>query len=428
MSTVSKLLQDVELPRMIRMEQRFPRPCIDDVEAAVREELHKPEIWSRIQPGMEIAVGVGSRGITNYGRIIRTLTDEIKAAGAHPFIVASMGSHGGASEEGQREILKGYGITEEAMGCPLKIGTATKVIGETEEGLPVQIDAYAAEADGIIVVNRFKAHTAFTGPYESGLMKMLAIGLAKQPGADYCHDRGFGHMAEMVPLFGKAIIRFSRLLFGVGIVENAYDETCILQAIPAEKIQEEEPKLLLLAKENMSRILIPAADVLVVHEIGKNISGDGMDPNVSGTFATPYAKGGIKAQRVAVLNIARESHGNTIGWGMADVSTKKAFKEFDPEKTYPNSLTCRVTQVSKIPMIFANDRECIQAAIKTCSDIDRKQVKLVYIKNTLHMKEIWISEALIKEAKGLEQASLAGEPEELRFDEEGNLRAEAYFH
>ena len=427
MSTVSRLLQDVKLPRMIRMEQTFSRPIIEKVEEEVKKEIHKPEVWDRIQPGMKIAVGVGSRGIANYRQIIRTLVDEIKAAGAHPFLVAAMGSHGGASEEGQREILKGYGITQETMDCPLKIGTATKVIGKTEEGLPVQIDAYAAEADGIIVVNRFKAHTAFTGPYESGLMKMLAIGLAKQPGADYCHDRGFGHMAEMVPLFGKAIIRFSSLLFGVGIVENAYDETCILQAIPAEKIEEEEPKLLLKAKENMSRILIPSTDVLVVHEIGKNISGDGMDPNVSGTFATPYASGGIKAQRVAVLNIAQESHGNTIGWGMADVSTKKAFQQFEPEKTYPNSLTCRVTQVSKIPMIFANDRECIQAGIKTCSDIDRKQVKIVYIKNTLHMKEIWISEALIEEAAKLDQALLVGEPEELRFDEEGNLKAEEYF-
>ncbi len=421
MSTVSRILKQVKLPKMIKISQEFPRPRIEDVGAEVLRELQRPELDGRIKPGMEIAIGVGSRGIANEQLIVRTIVDHVREAGGSPFIVASMGSHGGATVEGQTEILRGYGITEENMGCPLRIGTETTVIGATEDGRPVQIDAYAAEADGIIVVNRIKAHTAFMGPYESGLMKMLAIGLAKQPGADYCHAKGFGHMAEMVPYFGNAIIRHSRLLFGVGIVENAYDETYIVRAIPVESIADEEPELLLTAKANMSRILIPSADVLVVHEIGKNISGDGMDPNVSGTFATPYARGGIQAQRVAVLNIAEESHGNTIGWGMADVSTKKAFDRFDMDKTYPNSLTCRVTQVSKIPMLFENDEECLRAAVKTCADVDTDNMRIVYIKNTLHMKEIMISQALAEEAARIPGVCLKGEAEPLVFDAEGNL-------
>ena len=329
MSAVSDILKQVTIPKMVRVKQSFPRPRIEDVKAAVLAELKRPEIAERLKPGKRIAVGVGSRGITNYQLIVRTIVDELKRIGAKPFIVASMGSHGGATVEGQTEILAGYGITEEAMGCPLCIGTGTQVIGTTQDGLPVQIDAFAAQADGIIVVNRIKAHTAFMGDYESGLMKMLAIGLAKQAGADYCHAKGFGHMAETVPKFGRAIIQYSKLLFGLAIVENAYDDTYIVRAVPAESIAQEEPKLLLEAKANMSRILIPEADVLIVHEIGKNISGDGMDPNVSGTFATPYAHGGIKTQRVAVLNITQESHGNTVGWGMADVSTRKAFDSFD---------------------------------------------------------------------------------------------------
>lgn len=426
MSAVSDILKQVTIPGMVRVKQSFPRPRIEDVEAAVLAEFGRPEIAGRIKAGSRIAVGVGSRGITNYQLIIKTIVDELKRMGARPFIVASMGSHGGATVAGQEEILSGYGITEEALGCPLCIGTETQVIGATEDGLPVQIDAYAAKADGIIIVNRIKAHTAFMGDYESGLMKMLAIGLAKQAGADYCHAKGFGHMAETVPKFGKAIIRNSKLLFGVAVVENAYDDTHIIRAVPAESIAQEEPGLLLEAKANMSRILIPEADVLIVHEIGKNISGDGMDPNVSGTFATPYAHGGIKAQRVAVLNITEESHGNTVGWGMADVSTRKAFDRFDMDKTYPNSLTCRVTQVSKVPMIFKNDEECIKAAIKTCADVDIDHMRVVYIKNTLHMKEIMVSEALVDVARSIPQAEVCGECEPLKFDGQGNISS-SYF-
>ncbi|MCB6345247.1 lactate racemase domain-containing protein [Enterocloster lavalensis] len=426
MSAVSDILKQVTIPKMVRVKQSFPRPRIEDVKTAVLAELKRPEIAERLKPGKRIAVGVGSRGITNYQLIVRTIVDELKRIGAKPFIVASMGSHGGATVEGQTEILAGYGITEEAMGCPLCIGTGTQVIGTTQDGLPVQIDAFAAQADGIIVVNRIKAHTAFMGDYESGLMKMLAIGLAKQAGADYCHAKGFGHMAETVPKFGKAIIQYSKLLFGLAIVENAYDDTYIVRAVPAESIAQEEPKLLLEAKANMSRILIPEADVLIVHEIGKNISGDGMDPNVSGTFATPYAHGGIKSQRVAVLNITQESHGNTVGWGMADVSTRKAFDSFDMDKTYPNSLTCRVTQVSKVPMIFQNDEECIKAAIKTCADVDVEHMRIVYIKNTLHMKEILVSEALVDIARSIPQAEVCGECEPLTFDEQGNI-SDTYF-
>ncbi len=401
MSVVSEILRNVVIPPMAPVSQKFSSEKIDDVKAAMEEELKKPEIKNRIRPQMKIAIGVGSRGISNYSLIIKTIVDVLKKYGAEPFVVASMGSHGGASIEGQTEILKGYGITEENIGCPLKIGTETKVIGEVQ-GLPVQIDAYAAEADGIIIVNRIKPHTAFMGPYESGLMKMMAIGLAKQHGADYCHSKGFGKMAEMVPMFGKAIVQHANILFGVALVENSYDETCIIRAILGEEIEKEEPELLKIAKRNFSHILLPKADVLIVHEIGKNISGDGMDPNVSGTFATPYAHGGIDVQRVAVLNITEESHGNTIGWGMADVSTQKAFDKFDRDKTYPNTLTCRVTQVSKIPMIFDNDEECIKAAIKTCADVDMEHMKIIYIKNTLHMKKIMISEALVKEAENTE--------------------------
>lgn len=421
MSAINTILDGVSLPKMAPVRQLFSTDHIADVPGNLLEELGRDEIRTRIKPGMRIAITAGSRGVDNYLSLMRTLVEFIKSQGAEPYAVAAMGSHGGATVEGQKQILDGYGITEENLGCPVKIGNATKRIGVTKDGLPVQIDAYAAEADGIILMNRIKTHTAFHGKYESGLMKMMAIGLAKQPGADYCHERGFGVMAEMIESFGRAILQDSPVLFGIALVENSYDKTCVIRAIPAERIPEEEPPLLALSKEKLAHILIPSADLLIVHEIGKNISGDGMDPNVSGTFATPFASGGIDAQRVAVLRIAKESHGNAVGWGMADTSTQAAFQEFRPENTYPNSLTCRVTQVSKVPLLFENDLYCIKAAIKTAADLDLNNLRIVYIKNTLRMDKILVSEALLPQVEASEQMLLAGPAKELEFDADGNI-------
>lgn len=421
MGAVSELVKNVKIPQMVRVRQTFDATEVSDVVAKIRQELEQEKIRSLVKPGMRIAVGAGSRGISNYALIIKQVVDYLKECGAEPFIVAAMGSHGGATAEGQREILNGYGITEENMGCPLKISMETKVIGQTEEGHPVHIDKYAAEADGIIVVNRIKPHTAFRGDWESGLMKMLAIGIAKQKGAEFCHAKGFKHMAHMVPLFGSAIIRNSNLLFGVALLENAYDHTADIVALTGEEFLTKEPELLKRAKAYMPRILIDECDLLVVDEIGKNISGDGMDPNISGTFATPYASGGITSQRVAVLDITEESHGNGVGWGMADCSTKRAFDKFDGEMSYPNSLTCLVTQVIKMPMILKNDKECIQAAIKTLADVDFDHIRMVRIKNTLSMAEIEVSVDLLDKVAENPNMQVVSEPYDLVFDEQGNL-------
>lgn len=421
MSIVSNLVSNIKIPKMMTVRQSFPNDKIDDIKGKIREELYKDKIRKQIKPNMKIAIGVGSRGICNYADIIKELVLFIKEKGAEPFIFASMGSHGGATAEGQRQILEGYGITEDNIGCELKITMETTVIGETEELHPVQIDKYAAEADGIIVVNRIKPHTAFRGDFESGLMKMLAIGASKQKGADYCHSRGFKHMAHMVPLFGKSIIRNSNIMFGIALLENAYDETYDIVALTGDEIITEEPKLLIKAKELMPKIFIEDVDVLIVDEIGKNISGDGMDPNISGTFATPYAGGGINSQRVAVLDITKESHGNGVGWGTADCSTRRAFDKFDMEMSYPNSLTCLVTEVIKIPMILKNDKECIQAAIKTCADVDFDNMRIVRIKNTLQIGEIQVSESLRDEVIKNPNMKIIREAEDLEFNQEGNL-------
>lgn len=422
MSAIHDIINNIPLPNMIPVKQTFENKHLEDVPAEVRKQLDQYKIRSTVKPGMTIAVTGGSRGIRHIDEITKVIVDFLIEMGTRPFLVAAMGSHGGADIEGQQSILNGYNLTEDYLGCPVNIGTEYTHIGETEDGRPVYIDQYAAKADAIVLINRIKPHTAFRGPYESGLVKMMAIGLAKQKGAETCHAAGFEKMAKMLPLFGEAVLKNANVIFGLAILENAYDQTSELVALTNQEILKEEPRLLEKAKANMPKILVDNIDVLIVAQIGKNFSGDGMDPNISGTFATKCASGGINTQRVAVLDISDESHGNGVGWGMADVSTKRAYAKFSPEMSYPNALTCLVTQVVKVPMIFDNDKECIQAAIKLCADIDFEKAKVVYVRNTLHLSEIFISESLKKQAEQTEGIKMVGESNPLEFDSQGNLR------
>lgn len=421
MSAVNDIIKDIPLPDMVKIRQEFDSTQIDDVEEEVKKILNTERICGRIQKGMSVAVAVGSRGISNHALIVKTTVDFLKDQGAMPFLVSAMGSHGGNSIEGQREILTGYGITEEYCGCPVKVGSESVRIGDTEDGRPVYIDKYASEADGIVLINRIKPHTAFRGPYESGLMKMMAIGLGKQKGAEACHRAGFENMADNVPRFGKGVLEHANVLFGIAILENAYDQTRELVALLGEEIGEKEPKLLKRARDYMPRIFIDHVDLLIVGQIGKNFSGDGMDPNISGTFATKCARGGLDTQRVAVLDISGESHGNGVGFGMADVSTRKAFEKYDFEMSYPNALTCLVSEVVKVPMILDNDKLCIQAGIKLCADIDYQKAKVILIPNTLKLETIYISDNLSETAQGTKGVTILGKAEPMTFDAEGNL-------
>lgn len=421
MSVVNEIIKDIPIPRMLKVQQEFSRNRIESVSDEVQRQLNQEKIKKLISPGMKIAITAGSRGIYKQAEILREIVAFLRSLGAEPYIVAAMGSHGGATVEGQQEILSGYGITESYCKCPVKVGERCTKIGNTEDGRPVYIDCYAAEADGIVVVNRIKPHTAFRGSYESGLMKMMAIGLGKQKGAETCHAAGFEHMAEMIPKFGNSVLKYANVIFGLAILENAYDETCELHALTKEEIPTEEPVLLKKARSYMPRILVGPADVLIVAQIGKNFSGDGMDPNISGTFATKCASGGMTSQRVAVLDISDESHGNGVGFGMADVSTKRAYAKYDFDMSYPNALTCLVSQVVKVPMILDNDRHCIQAAIKLCANIDYNKARLVYIRNTLQLSEIFISENMRAQAEAVAGVTVGKKAFEMKFDEQGNL-------
>lgn len=420
---VSKLVSDIQLPKMFRVRQHFPRPKIevDKIPDIIASLLSEDKFSSQIKPGMRIAITAGSRGVANVALITKCIADFVKLKGASPFIVPAMGSHGGATVEGQREILAGYGIVEEYVGCPIVSSMEVKKIGQTEDGKDVFIDKNAAEADGIIISCRIKPHTAFRGPYESGIMKMMAIGLGKQHGAEVCHAEGFKNMAKNVPLFGQAILKYAPVLFAVATIENAFDETCKLIAINADEVAEKEPPLLKEAFTYMPRILVDECDVLVVDQIGKNFSGDGMDPNITGTFCTPYATGGIKSQKVCVLDLSPETHGNGIGLGYSSATTKRVFEQLDLPSMYPNAITCTVLGGVRIPIVMESDKEAIQVCVRTCVEIDKTNPKIVRIPNSLHIEHIMLSEAYYNQAKQMSNITIESEPEYLKFNENGDL-------
>ena len=420
---VAALINKQALPKMFKARQNFPRPKIEptQIPIVIDELLSAERFASQIKPGKNICITAGSRGIANIATITRSLVDFCKKRGAHPFIIPAMGSHGGATAEGQLEILEAFDITEEKMGCPIKSSMEVVKVGVNDEGTDVYVDKYAMESDGIIVCGRVKPHTCFRGPFESGIMKMIAIGLGKQYGAEVTHEAGIQHMARLLPLFGKTIIKNAPILFGVALIENAYDETCKIVALEADEIEEKEPPLLQEAFANMPRILFDSCDVLIVDQVGKNFSGDGMDPNITGTFLTPYASGGINAQHVCVLDLSDETHGNGTGVGVASCCTKRAYEKLDLNAMYPNSITSTILGGVKIPVIMESDKEAIQLCVKICNEIDKDNPRIIRIPNSLHIEHIMLSEAYYEEAKNHPDIEIESEPEYLPFDEDGNL-------
>lgn len=398
-SALRAVLSGTQLPRMCTVRQIFNMDGIEDVATYLNEKLENLKLAERIKPGMRVVLTGSSRQIANMPLILRELASFVNKQGAQPYIIPAMGSHGGATDEGQRAILESYGITEEFCGCPIHSSMETVRVGELPNGDEVRVDKFAYEADAVIVVGRIKAHTAFRGSYESGLIKMMAIGMGKRAGADSLHREGFGKMGERLPQYAKVVFDSCNIIFGVAPIENEFDQTCRIEVLPAEEIFEKEPELLLYAKTRLPRLLLPETDVLVVREIGKNFSGSGMDPNVTGTFGTPFASGGIRKQRTVVLDISEESHGSFVGLGNADTTTRRAFEKLDTNATYFNMITSTVLGVGKIPMVLEDDRLALQVAVKTLTQVDKKRVRMVYIKNTLSLKTIMVSEAMLEEVR-----------------------------
>ena len=421
MSTIDNLLDPLAIPRMVKVRQAFERPVIRDVIGEFKAKLAAKSVLATIKPGQKIAVGVGSRGISNLPSMVKTLVEEIRKVGAEPFVVPAMGSHGGATAEGQRNMLIGMGFTEDYIGARIQATMETVKVGVSTNGFPVFFDKFAFEADSTVFINRIKPHVAFRGAVESGLLKFITIGLGKQKGADICHDLGFGKMAENISAMARVTLEKANILFAVGLIENAYHETCRIEVLRNTEIEKEEPFLQAEGKRLSQKIYFDKLDALVIDEIGKDISGTGFDTNVVGRYHTPFCTGGPDITRVTVLDVTDVSHGNANGLGIADFTTKRAFDKFSFENTYPNSLTSTVPMSVKIPMVLKNDKQSIQACIKTCNRLDKKNVTLVRIKNTVSLDVIEMSENLIPYAEAHKHLEVIGAPYPLLFNDQGNL-------
>ena len=396
----NELLKDVKLPKMYKVNQEFDRTCILNITEKVRKELLSFSKISLVR-GKTVALAVGSRGIKHITEIVKTVVDTLQDCGAEVFIVPAMGSHGGAIAENQKKILEHLGITENAIGVPIKATMDTDCIGYTPDGIPVYFDRNANQADYTISIARIKPHCSFRGIYESGMVKMSVIGLGKQKGADFCHRQGMANMGTNLEKIGRVHMEKSNLLCCLGLIENAYDDTCMLQVFAKNEIMEKEPDLLEVAKSYLPRIPFKNLDLLIVDEIGKDITGTGMDCNIVQRFTSEHMPTKPFAKRLVVLDLTDKSDGNASGVGLADITTRRVFNKMSFENTYPNNLTARTTAGCKIPMIMENDYNAIRAGIKTAPNVDYNAMRIVRIKNTLRLDEMEISEALVKEAKDM---------------------------
>jgi hypothetical protein len=406
---------------MLRVKQRFEGPSLRDIPSAIRETIRPLHLRDKVKPGQTVAVTAGSRGIANIARITHAVVDELKALELKPFIVPTMGSHGGATAEGQRTVLEHYGITEAAMGCPIRSSMEVVQIGEVK-GIPVFCDKNVWGADHIAVVARIKAHTDFTGEIESGLFKMMAIGLGKQHGAEHYHRAGHAYgYAEVFPLVGKKVLETARILFGVGLVENGYEETAKVQALLPKDFEAGEKALLQDAKAWMARLPFDVLDLLIVDDLGKNISGAGMDTNVIGRPFVQKALDRPKIRRIVVRDLTPESEGNAVGIGMADVTTRRLVDKINYQAMYMNAITSGVSEGAKVPMTFDTDREAIQVALAMIGLTPPERARIVRIKTTLHLTEMDVSEALLPEVKANERLSVVTQPAPFAFDAQGHL-------
>lgn len=414
----------MNLPQMAIMEQHFDSRHIEDIPAEIKRELASLRLQNKIKAGDSVAITGGSRGIAHIDVITKAIVAEMKLLEARPFIFPAMGSHGGATDQGQIKVLENFGITQAAMGCPVRSSMEVAYLGDAGDGYPIYVDQYAMAADHIVVVNRVKAHTKFEGPIESGLMKMMAIGMGKHKGAEYYHSAAvkltFQRIVENV---GLEVIRRCPVLFGLGIVENAYHQTCLIKALPPESIFEGEKKLLSISKERMARLPFDEIDVLVIDQIGKDISGTGMDTKVTGRnrdilgdFITRP-----RVKRIFVRDLTVPTEGSAIGIGFADFTTTRLVNKMDRHKTYINCLTAISPEKGAIPMYFDTDREALAACLNTIGDIPVEQIRMVHIKNTLELENISISRAFESEIRQKAGLKLLGKWNEIKLDTDGNL-------
>ena len=413
------------LPRIFKIHQKIASPRLPDVEKEMNALLDGFGLLGKVRPGERIALTAGSRGIRDKAKVLKVIAARLKALGAKPFLVPCMGSHGGATAEGQVEMLKHLGITEEFVGAPIVSSMEVKEVGRTKFGTPVLIDAnICSQADKIIVVNRIKPHTDFDFEVESGINKMIVIGMGKHKGALMAHRLTIKHgYSTMLPEVQPIILQALPFFFSVGIIENQYDQTASLHLLEPRNFWEGEKPLLKRAKEIMPRLPFKQMDILVVDEMGKNISGAGMDPNVTGRLffigSPPLTE--PKITRIFVRDLTPETEGNAIGVGFADYTTTRLVKKIDLHPTKINSITGMGPECGRIPLAYDQDREALQAAFDNSGVLDSNDLRLVWIKNTLEMEHLWASEPMLREAKAQSNLEVISGLQDIPFDAAGNM-------
>jgi hypothetical protein len=417
----------MQFPQVFRLRQRFAGPVESDIPGAVRRELAKLPLAERVRPGERVAITAGSRGIANIAIILREAVRFFRELGASPYLVPAMGSHGGANVEGQLEVLRTFGITAEFCECPILASMETVVVCQSPEGVDVHFDRHAFEADHVLVCGRIKAHTDFTGEIQSGLMKMMLIGLGKHRGASIYHrafqDYSFDQIARSV---SATVIDQCRILGALAILENGYEQTALLEAVPATQIGSREPQLLQLANQWLARLPFERIDVLVVDEIGKNVSGTGLDTNVVGRKINEHEaqeNEWPKIKKIVVRSLTQETHGNATGIGIADFTTQRVIDQMDYAAMRVNCVTSGRTAVGMIPLHYPTDREAIQAALSTVGLVPPEKSRLVHIPNTLHLQQMDCSVAFWDEVLKRPELEVLSEPRDLQFLEDGSLHA-----
>lgn len=412
-------------PPMFRVRQTFEGPTVEDIPGTVEAELARLDLRRTIKPGQSVAVTAGSRGIANISTIVKAIVEHLLRLGARPFVVPAMGSHGGGTAEGQRAILEGYGITEPFLGCPIRATMETVVVCQTPEGFPVHFDRYAYEADHVVVCGRVKPHTNFVGDIESGLMKMMLIGLGKHNGAKIyhraIHNYSFGQIVRRV---AQTVIEKCRIAAGVGIVENGYDQTALIAAVGPHDIETREKELLVLARQWMPHLPFDLVDVLIVEEIGKNISGAGMDTNVIGRKGLPLAPGEHETplvRRIIVRGLTEATHGNACGFGIAEFALSRAVRQMDRQITAINCITGGHPQGARVPIHYETDREALDNALATIGLTEPPDARILWIQNTLDLVEVECSTAYLDEARARSDLEIVAEPRPLPLDAAGML-------
>ncbi len=412
-------------PQIFRVRQTFARPRVADIPGEVHAQLARLELRRRVQPGQSVAITAGSRGIANIAVILRAAVEHFRSIGAEPFLVPAMGSHGGGTAEGQRQVLESYGITEAAAGCPIRASMETTIVGRAAEGFPLHIDRPACEADHLLVCGRVKPHTALAGEFQSGLLKMLLIGLGKQDGANIHHrameDLGFD---QIVRSAAPEILQKCHVAAGLAIVENAYDETALIEAVEPSQFLAREPQLLALAQQWMARLPFDEVDVLLIDRMGKNISGAGFDPNVVGRkFNDHHAVAGEtpKVKRICLRSLTPESHGNAIGLGVAEFCRTQLLRDMDLRATRVNSLVSGHIAAGMTPLDYETDRGMLQAALGTVGLVEPQHARLLWIADTLDLAEVECSAAYLEAARGRNDLEVIAELREMKFDATGNL-------